>query len=189
MNALRQAWVALRALLVLTAILGVAFPLAMTGVGLLYPHQASGSLLRVDGRVVGSALLAQPDAGPEWFLARPSAVGHSGDASGGSNLSPTASELADQVASREAALRAANPDAPGAVPGEALTASGSGLDPHISPAYATWQVPRVAHARGLAVADVQALVDRHTERAFGGFLGADTVNVTELNVALAGWNG
>lgn len=185
MNVLRQSAAALRALLVLTVILGVAFPLSMVGVSLAVPHQATGSLIRVEGRVVGSALLGQKAEGSEWFQARPSTVDWTGDASGGSNLSPTSADLAKTMREREAALRAANPDAPGAVPQDALTASASGLDPQISPAYAAWQAPRVAKARGLSAADVQSLIDQHTDRVWLGFFGTDTVNVTELNVALA----
>ncbi len=136
------------------------------------------------GNVVGSSLLGQAAAGPQWFQARPSVSDHSGDTSGGSNLGPDAADLATAVAERETALRAANPDAPASIPPDALTASGSGLDPHISPAYAAYQVPRVAAARGLSVAQVQRLVAAHTQHAALGFIGQDRVNVTELNVAL-----
>lgn len=184
MSILRQSVAAVRALFVLTVILGIAYPFAMLGVGQAVPTQANGSLIRIDGNVVGSALLAQPATGPEWFQARPSSGDWAGDASGGSNLSPTSPDLAASRHEREQALLAANPDAPGPVPAEALLASGSGLDPHITPAYAAWQAPRVAAARGLPLPHVQHLIDTHTDRAFLGFLGTDTVNVTELNVTL-----
>lgn len=186
MSILRQSAAALRALVILTVILGIAYPFAMLGVGQAMPAQAHGSLIRVDGKVVGSALLAQPASGPEWFQARPSSGDWAGDASGGSNLSPTSPDLAASRHEREQALLAANPDAPGPVPAEALVASASGLDPHITPAYAAWQAPRVAAARGVSRDTVQHLIDTHTDRAFLGFLGTDTVNVTELNVALRG---
>ena len=181
----RQVWAALKALLVLTVVLGVLYPAAILAVGLVVPGQANGSLVEVDGRVVGSSLLGQPAAGPEWFQARPSASDHSGDTSGGSNLGPSSDELATNVAEREVALRQANPDAPAAIPADALTASGSGLDPHISPAYAAYQAPRVAAARGMTLPQVQALIAAHTEQAALGFIGQDRVNVTDLNVALA----
>ncbi|HET9022304.1 MAG TPA: potassium-transporting ATPase subunit KdpC [Ornithinibacter sp.] len=181
----RQLWAALKMLLVLTLVLGVLYPAAILAVGLVVPGQAQGSLIEVDGEVVGSSLLGQAADGPEWFQARPSASDHSGDTSGGSNLGPDAEDLAAAVSEREAALREANPDAPATIPEDALTASGSGLDPHISPEYAAYQAPRVAAARGMALADVQRIIAEHTERAALGFIGQDRVNVTELNVALA----
>ncbi len=180
----RQLSAALKALLVLTLLLGVIYPATVLAVGLVAPGQANGSLIEVDGKVVGSRLLGQAADGPQWFQARPSVSDHSGDSSGGSNLGPDAAELATAVAQREAALRAANPDAPATIPPDALTASASGLDPHISPAYAAYQVPRVAKARGMGVEQVQRLVAVHTDHAVLGYLGQDRVNVTELNVAL-----
>jgi K+-transporting ATPase ATPase C chain len=183
---LRQLGAALKALLVLTVLLGVLYPLAILGVAQLLPGRAGGSLVEVDGRVVGSSLLGQAVQGPGWFHGRPSASDSAGDTSGGSNLGPSSAALAGLAAQRAAALRAANPGAPATIPPDALTASASGLDPDISPAYAAYQVPRVAAARGMSVARVQALVDAHTEHAVLGFLGQDRVNVTELNVALAG---
>ena len=185
MALVRQLAAAAKVLAVLTVLLGVLYPLAVLGAGLLLPGQAEGSLIRVDGAVVGSSLLGQAADGPQWFQARPSVSEAAGDTSGGSNLGPDAAPLASAVAEREAALRAANPDAPATIPPDALTASGSGLDPHISVAYAAYQVPRVAAARGMSVAEVQALVDEHTRHAVLGFLGQDRVDVTELNVALA----
>ena len=120
----------------LTVLLGVLYPAVILGVGLLAPSQAHGSLISLRGNIVGSSLLGQAAAGPQWFQARPSVSDYSGDTSGGSNLGPDAADLATAVAERETALRAANPDAPASIPPDALTASGSGLDPHISPAYA-----------------------------------------------------
>ncbi|HET7821570.1 MAG TPA: potassium-transporting ATPase subunit KdpC [Ornithinibacter sp.] len=180
----RQFAAAVKALLVLTVLLGVLYPAAVLGVGLLAPSQSHGSLISLRGNVVGSSLLGQAASGPQWFQARPSVSDYSGATSGGSNLGPDAADLASAVAERETALRAANPDAPASIPPDALTASGSGLDPHISPAYAAYQVPRVAAARGMSVAQVQRLVAAHTEHAALGFIGQDRVNVTELNVAL-----
>ena len=181
----RQLWAALKALLVLTVVLGIVYPAAILAVGLVLPGQANGSLLEVDGKVVGSSLLGQATEGPQWFRARPSASDQSGDTSGGSNLGPSSEDLATTVAERETALRETNPDAPSTIPADALTASGSGLDPHISPAYAAYQAPRVAKARRMTLQQVQALVVAHTEPAALGFVGQDRVNVTELNVALA----
>ncbi len=180
----RQLSAALKALLVLTVMLGVLYPATILAVGLVVPGQAKGSLVEVDGKVVGSSLLGQAAEGPQWFQARPSVSDHSGDSSGGSNLGPSSQDLATTVAEREAALRQANPDAPTAIPADALTASASGLDPHISPEYAAYQVPRVAKARGMSMEQVNALIADHTQEAAFGFLGQDRVNVTELNVAL-----
>lgn len=180
----RQLAAAVKALLVLTLITGVLYPAAILAVGLALPGQANGSLIEVDGKVVGSRLLGQAAEGPQWFQARPSVSDQSGDTSGGSNLGPSSTDLATTVQERETALREANPDAPAEIPADALTASASGLDPHISPEYAAYQVPRVAAARGLTVAQVQQLVDDHTQEAVFGFIGQDRVNVTELNVAL-----
>ena len=180
----RQLWAALKALLVLTVLLGVLYPAAILAVGLVVPGQANGSLVEVGGKVVGSSLLGQAADGPQWFQARPSASDYTGDTSGGSNLGPSAEDLATAVDERTAALREANPDAPEAIPPDALTASGSGLDPHISPEYAAYQAPRVAAARGMSLAQVQAIIVDHTQKAALGFIGQDRVNVTELNVAL-----
>jgi len=181
----RQLLAALKALLALTVLLGVLYPVTILAVGLAVPGQAKGSLIDVNGKVVGSSLLGQAAEGPQWFQARPSVSDYTGDTSGGSNLGPSSQDLATTVQEREAALRAANPNAPASIPPDALTASGSGLDPHISPAYAAYQAPRVAKARGMSVAQVQRLVDEHTQQAALGFIGQDRVNVTELNAALA----
>jgi K+-transporting ATPase ATPase C chain len=181
----RQLSAALKALLVLTLLLGVLYPAAILAVGLIVPGQANGSLIEVDGKVVGSSLLGQAAEGPQWFQARPSASDHAGDTSGGSNLGPSSEQLATDVSERMAALRASNPDAPATIPPDALTASGSGLDPHISPEYAAYQAPRVAAARGMSLEQVQRFIADHTQKATLGFIGRDRVNVTELNVALA----
>ena len=180
----RQLSAAVKALLVLTVLLGVIYPAVILAVGLLAPSQANGSLITVRGTVVGSSLLGQAAQGPQWFRARPSVSDQSGDTSGGSNLGPDAADLAAAVAERAAALRAANPDARATIPPDALTASGSGLDPHISPEYAAYQVPRVAAARGMSDEQVQRVVAAHTRHATLGFIGQDRVDVTELNVAL-----
>ncbi|WP_291314707.1 potassium-transporting ATPase subunit KdpC [Corynebacterium sp. UBA2622] len=184
MNILRQSGAAIRALIVLTVILGVAYPLLMVGAGLLMPARANGSMLKNGDEPVGSKLLAQPAGGPEWFQPRPSEGYWAGDASGGSNLSPVSDELKQKMDERRAELEAANPGA-GDVPPEALTASSSGLDPQISPEYARWQAPRVAAARGITEERVNELIDDHTSKALLGFFGTDTVNVNELNYSLA----
>jgi potassium-transporting ATPase KdpC subunit len=185
--ALRYLFVALRTLLVLTVVLGLAYPLVVLGVGQLAFHDgANGSILTVDGQKVGSRLIGQAFSGPEWFHPRPSAAGDGYDAmsSGASNLGPSSQELLDLVEQRR--LDAAELDGvtPSDAPPDALTASGSGLDPHISPAYAQQQIARVADARGLDPASVQQVVDEHTDGRALGFLGEPTVNVLELNLAL-----
>lgn len=181
----RQLSAALKTLLVLTLVCGVLYPAAVLAVGLVVPDRADGKPVVVDGREVGSALLGQPPSGPEWFQGRPSASDAAGDTSGGSNLGPSNPDLATAVTEREDALRAANPAAPQTIPPDALTTSASGLDPHISPAYARWQAPRVAAERGLDEARVLDLVRQHTREAALGFVGQDRVDVLELNVALA----
>lgn len=185
MTVLRQCLTALRALLVLTVALGVLYPLAVTGVARAMPGPANGSIVHRDGREVGSRLLGQQGAGPEWFAPRPSAVDGDGATSGGSNLAQDADELHESVAERRLALRKANPQAPGPIPDDALTASGSGLDPDISVAYARWQAPRVAAARHLPRATVERIIDSKIARAPLGYLGPERVNVLELNLALS----
>ncbi|MFJ7751050.1 potassium-transporting ATPase subunit KdpC [Arthrobacter sp. NPDC097144] len=190
----RQVAVAVRSVLVLTAALGIAYPLAVTGVGqVVAHHQANGSVLSVDGEAVGSALIGQSftDADgaalPEWFQSRPSAAGegYDGGASSGSNLGPTNPELAAAIDERRAAVSELEGVDPRDVPADALTASSSGLDPDISPEYARLQVNRVAAERGLDAADVRALVDSAVEGRGGGVLGEPAVNVLKLNIALA----
>ena len=178
---------ALMMLLVLTAITGILYPLAVTGAAqALFPAQANGSLIMRDGKVAGSALIAQNFAGPGWFQPRPSAVDYNAASSGASNLGPTSGVLIETVAKRVEALRAANPGADPAapVPVELVTASGSGLDPHLSPAAALWQVPRIAAAREIPESDLRALVARHTEGRTLGLLGEPRVNVLLLNLEL-----
>ena len=176
----KQSWAGLRVMLVLTVLLGLLYPAVVWGVGqLVAPGQAAGSLVSIDGRVVGSSLIGQQWSGDEWFHGRPSASDYSGATSGGSNLSGSA--LAGEVGKRASA---AGLD-PATAPADALTASGSGLDPHISPAYADAQVARVAAARGLDPARVRALVAEHTTGRQLGFLGQPRVDVLALNLALA----
>lgn len=192
---MRTHWVALRAMLVLTAVLGLAYPLAVTVIGQVgLPAQANGSLVRnADGEVVGSAFIGQSftDAAgeplPEWFQSRPSAAGtgYDGGASGGSNLGPENEELIAAIEERQAAATALEGVDEIDLPADAVTASASGLDPHISPEYALLQVDRVAAARGLDEADVRALVDDLIQAPDLGFLGSPTVNVLSLNLALA----
>ena len=179
---------AVRAVLVLTVLTGLAYPLAVTGVAqLAFDEEADGSLVERDGRVVGSRLVGQAFAGDEWFHPRPSAAGDGYDAmaSGASNLGPTNPELLDSVAERVEAYRRLNDlEAGEPVPVDAVTASASGLDPHISVANARLQVPRVARARELDPDEVSALVEGYTTDEALGFLGEPGVNVLELNLAL-----
>lgn len=179
---------ALTLILAMTVLTGLAYPLAVTAVArLAFPEQAAGSLIhRADGTVLGSALIGQTFTRPEYFWSRPSAAGDGYDAanSSGTNLGPSNTALVAAVQARMDALKAANPDAVGPVPVDLVTASGSGLDPHISPAAALWQVPRVAAARGLETGRVVDLIDQATEGRVFGFLGEPSVNVLKLNLAL-----
>jgi K+-transporting ATPase ATPase C chain len=179
---------ALVLLLVFTVLTGLVYPLVLTGVAkLVFPRQAEGSLIVRDGRAVGSRLVGQPFSDPRYFWGRRSAtapVPCDASASAGSNLGPLNPALLDAARGRLAALRAADPGARRPVPVDLVTASGSGLDPHISPAAAEFQVARVARARGLAPAEVRAVVRRHTEGRTLGILGEPRVNVLELNLAL-----
>lgn len=187
MSFLRQAVAGLRVLLVLTVVLGLVYPLAVHAVGRLVPDRADGSPLEVDGNVVGSRLLGQPFEGDEWFQPRPSVAGDGYDplASGASNLGPENPDLLATVQERRREVAAREGVAPGAVPADAVTASGSGLDPHVSPAYADLQVARVAAARDLDTAAVRELVEDATTPRELGVLGQVRVNVVELNAALA----
>jgi len=178
----------LRMLGLLTALTGIAYPLLTWGVAqLAFPHAANGSLIRQDGKAVGSALLGQPFDDPKYFWSRPSATSpmpYNGAASSGSNQGARNPALADAVAARIKALRDADPGNTAAVPVDLVTASASGLDPHISVAAAEHQLARVAKARGLPPAAVQALVAQHTEGRTFGLLGEPRVNVVALNLAL-----
>ena len=188
----RQAWVALKFLLVMTVLTGVLYPLVVLGIGsLVATHQADGTLVRDrSGAVVGSALIGQQFSGDQWFLGRPSAAGQGYDAmaSGGSNLSADSAKMADSVNAARKAIATSDGVRPDQVPADAVTASGSGLDPNISPAYAQIQIGRVAAARKLPVVQVSELVAEHTELPWLGFLGQARVNVLELNLALSALN-
>jgi K+-transporting ATPase ATPase C chain len=191
----RQWWVALRAMLVFTVVLGVAYTAAVTGIGqLVAPNQANGSTVTdASGTVVGSSLIGQSfttakgTALPEWFQSRPSAAGDGYDASASSasNYGPDSADLTKAVAARRAAIAAADGVPVSAIPADAVTASGSGLDPAISPDYALLQVDRVARARGLSESVVHRLVESKIQGREAGYLGEQTVNVLELNIALA----
>jgi K+-transporting ATPase ATPase C chain len=185
MRALR---ISLQATVVTLVLTGLVYPLAMTGMArVLFSGPAGGSLV-VDGagKVRGSALIGQPFTNPAYFQGRPSAAGSGYDAtaSGGSNLGPTSAKLHDRVKADVERLAKENPHAPGPVPAELVTASASGLDPHLSPAGAAWQVPRVARARGVAPERIASLVAIKTQGRTFGFLGEPTVNVLLLNLAL-----
>lgn len=172
----------------LTLVTGVAYPLVVTGVArLAFARQAEGSVVVRDGRAIGSELLGQSFSAPGYFWSRPSATApqpYNGGASTGSNLGPTNPALSDALAARVAALRAADPGNTAPVPVDLVTSSGSGLDPHISPAAADFQVARVARARGWTPAKVRELVAAHTDDRTFGVLGEARVNVLQLNLAL-----
>ena len=177
---------ALSLFVALSVLCGLLYPALVTGVAqLAFPDAANGSVVMHHGVAVGSSLIGQPFQSPGHFWSRPSATSpmpDNGDASSGSNLGPANPALADAVKSRIAALRAADPGNATPVPVDLVTASGSGLDPHISVAAARWQVARVARATGLSVERVRALVDRRTEEPWGGWLGEARVNVLLLNL-------
>jgi K+-transporting ATPase ATPase C chain len=185
MTYLRYLSAAARMLLLWTIVLGLAYPVAVWGVGqVAFRHQANGSMVELDGEQVGSSLIGQSFDGPEWFHPRPSVSDYDPLATGTSNLAADNPTLFKQVEQRRAAAAAEDGVDPGAVPPDALTASGSAIDPHISPEYARQQVARVAEQRGLDESDVAALVEEHTQGRSFGFLGAPRVNVVELNLAL-----
>jgi potassium-transporting ATPase KdpC subunit len=178
----------IRALIVLTLITGVVYPLLVTGIAqVAFPRQANGSLIEKDGKLLGSSLIGQPFSDPKYFWSRASATSpmpYNGASSSGSNQGPTNPALKEAVEGRVKALRDAGGDPAKAIPVDLVTASGSGLDPHISPAAAEYQAARVAKVRGLPEAKVQELVAQHTEGRQLGFLGEPRVNVLRLNLAL-----
>ena len=182
-----QLWPAVSILLAFTLITGVIYPAVVTGVAqVVFPRQANGSMITVDGATVGSRLIGQAFDEPKYFSGRPSAAGAGYDPtlSGGSNLAPTSQTLITDITQRVDALHAANGDAP--IPVDLVTASASGLDPDISPAAAEYQVPGVARARGMTEDAVRAVVARHTSEPLFGFIGAASVHVLELNLDLDG---
>jgi K+-transporting ATPase ATPase C chain len=179
---------ALILLVVLTVITGVLYPLVVTGIAaVLFPHQASGSLVMKDGKVIGSSLIGQSFSDPKYFWSRPSATSpqpNNGLASGGSNLGPLNPALTNAVKARVEALRGADPGNTAPIPVDLVTASGSGLDPDISVAAANYQAARVARVRGVKTVQVQALIADHARGRLLGWLGEPRVNVLELNLAL-----
>ena len=186
MNLRTKSFVAVLMTVVTTVLLGIIYPLAVTGLAqMLFPDQANGQLIRKDGRLVGSRLLGQPFSSPGYFQSRPSAAGAAGydaSASGGTNLGPTNAVLVDAVRVRTEAARRENPAVP--VPIDLVTSSASGLDPHISPASAAFQVPRVARARGLSEATLGEFVAAFTAPRDLGLFGEPRVKVLLLNLAL-----
>ena len=183
----REIAVALRMTVATLVLTGLAYPLVLTGIAqVLFPHQANGSLVPRDGQVVGSELIAQAFKSPAYFQPRPSAAGDGYDptSSSGSNLGPTSKKLQDRVVADIERLRTENPQALGPVPGDLVTASGSGLDPHLSPEAARWQAPRIAAARHAPLADVETMIERRVEGRTFGLLGEPRVNVLYLNLDL-----
>ncbi|HEY5231035.1 MAG TPA: potassium-transporting ATPase subunit KdpC [Galbitalea sp.] len=193
----RQYWVAIRSMIIFTVALGIIYPLVITGIGLLAPSQANGSQLTVGGNVVGSALIGQSftdkkgNALPQWFQSRPSAAGNGYDAgaSSGSNQGTESPTLIKAIKARKAAIAKSDGVDPASIPPDALTASASGLDPDISPAYAREQINRVANARHLSVGAVTKLVNSYVSGRELGYIGDPTVNVLELNIALSKLKG
>ncbi|MHC5794874.1 potassium-transporting ATPase subunit KdpC [Lacisediminihabitans sp. FW035] len=197
-TAVRQYWVAIRALLIFTVVLGIGYTAVMTGIGqLALPYQANGSTITVGNAKVGSALIGQSftdkkgKALPQWFQSRPSAAGtgYDASASSGSNYGPENADLIAAVKERKAAIATLDGVEESSIPADAVTASASGLDPHISPEYALLQVDRVAEVRSLPVSAVRKLVEDQIQAPDLGYLGQSRVNVLELNIALAKLKG
>jgi K+-transporting ATPase ATPase C chain len=186
MNLSKHIYPAVALTIVLTVLVGVIYPFVMTGLSeLLFKEKARGSLIEREGKVIGSRLIGQPFKGPDYFHSRPSAAGSGYDAaaSGGTNLGPTSKQLfEEQVRARAEQLHAENPNAE--IPIDLITSSGSGLDPHISPAAAEFQIPRIAHERRMSENELRELVHRHTEGRQFGVLGETRINVLELNLEL-----
>lgn len=186
MELTKQIYPAIAITVVLTVLLGIIYPLVVTGLAqVIFPGQAAGSLIEKDGKVIGSRLIGQPFSGPGYFHSRPSAAGSGYDAtaSGGTNLGPTSQKLFEtNVKTAADALKEENPNA--LIPVDLVTASASGLDPHITPAAAEFQVPRIARERRMSEDEARRLVSQHTEGRQLGFLGEPRVNVLELNLAL-----
>lgn len=173
--------------ILLTVLTGICYPLLVTGVcQALFRKQANGSLIEANGKIIGSSLIGQDWTGDKYFYSRPSAAGNGYDPmnSGGSNLGPTSQKLADRVRDSVAKFRKENPDYHGPIPADLVTASGSGLDPEISPASAYAQAPRVAKARGLTPAQVDTVIQANIVMPFLGFIGEERLNVMRLNLAL-----
>jgi K+-transporting ATPase ATPase C chain len=186
MELTKQIYPAIAITVVLTVMLGIIYPLVVTGLAqVIFPRQAAGSLIEKDGKVIGSRLIGQPFGGPGYFHSRPSAAGSGYDAtaSGGTNLGPTSQKLFEtNVKTAADGLKEENPSTP--IPVDLVTASASGLDPHITPAAAEFQVPRIARERRMSENDVRRLVSQHSEGRQLGLLGEARVNVLELNLAL-----
>ncbi len=186
MKLLKHVYPAVALTIVLTVLLGIVYPFAMTGLSeVFFQEKARGSLIKRDGKVIGSRLIGQPFKGAGYFHSRPSAAGSGYDAgaSGGTNLGPTSRQLFEgQIRGRSKQLQAENPSRE--IPVDLITSSGSGLDPHISPAGAEFQIARVAGARGMSEGDVRQLVHKYTEGRQFGVLGEPRVNVLEVNLAL-----